>query len=162
MLQRRRARVQVGVRGKEAALTRGQRRSHSVFASRFSAIKLASSDVSDSISLSQAVYIYIYPHTHTYTHTHTQTHTHTHTHTHTKDSKSSTRTVLNFQHTTLGRAVTITRSRQIILSDDRQLVVKLGSNKTHWSPPHEKIYTVHKCWMVRKARTQRKRERTSM
>ena len=55
MRQRRRARVQVGVRGKEAALTRGQRRSHSVSAPRFSAIKLASSDVSDSISLSQAV-----------------------------------------------------------------------------------------------------------
>ena len=40
MLQRRRARVQVGVTGKETALSRGQRRSHSVSASRFSAIKL--------------------------------------------------------------------------------------------------------------------------
>ena len=40
MLQRRRARVQVGVTVKERALSRGQRRSHSVFAPRFSAIKL--------------------------------------------------------------------------------------------------------------------------
>ena len=40
MLQRRRARVQVGVTGKETALSRGQRRSHSVSAPRFSAIKL--------------------------------------------------------------------------------------------------------------------------
>ena len=43
MLQRCRARVQLGVTGKrriETALTRGQRRSHSVSAPRFSAIKL--------------------------------------------------------------------------------------------------------------------------
>ena len=42
MLQRRRARVQVGVTltGKETALSRGQRRSHSVSAPRFSAIQL--------------------------------------------------------------------------------------------------------------------------
>ena len=40
MLQRRRARVQVGVTGKETALSRRQRRSHSVSAPRFSAIKL--------------------------------------------------------------------------------------------------------------------------
>ena len=40
MLQRRRARVQVGVTRKETALSRGQRRSHSVSAPRFSAIKL--------------------------------------------------------------------------------------------------------------------------
>ena len=40
MLQRRRARVQVGVTGKETALSRGQRRSHSVSAPRFSALKL--------------------------------------------------------------------------------------------------------------------------
>ena len=40
MLQRRRACVQVGVTGKETAPSRGQRRSHSVSAPRFSAIKL--------------------------------------------------------------------------------------------------------------------------
>ena len=40
MLQRRGARVQVGVTGKETALSRGQRHSHSVSAPRFSAIKL--------------------------------------------------------------------------------------------------------------------------
>ena len=40
MLQRRGARVQVGVTGKEKALTRDQRRSHSVSALHFSAIKL--------------------------------------------------------------------------------------------------------------------------
>ena len=40
MLQQRRARVQVGVTGKETALTLGQRRSHSVSAPGFSAIKL--------------------------------------------------------------------------------------------------------------------------
>ena len=43
MLQRRGARVQVAVTmvtGKETALSRGQRRSHSVSAPRFSAIKL--------------------------------------------------------------------------------------------------------------------------
>ena len=40
MLQRCRARVQVGVKGEETALYRGQRRSHSVSAPRFSAIKL--------------------------------------------------------------------------------------------------------------------------
>ena len=39
MLLRRRARVQVGVTGKETALSRGQRRSHWVSAQRFSAIK---------------------------------------------------------------------------------------------------------------------------
>ena len=39
MIQRHRARVQVGVTGKETALARG-RRSHSVSAPRFSAIKL--------------------------------------------------------------------------------------------------------------------------
>ena len=59
MLQQCRARVQVGVTGKETAVSRGQRRSHSVSAPRFSAIKLDQtvgfSDVSDSISLSQAV-----------------------------------------------------------------------------------------------------------
>ena len=65
MLQRRRARVQVGATGKEqlflganAAVTRCLRR---VFL-RSSSIKLGFSDVSDSISLSQAVYtcMYIY------------------------------------------------------------------------------------------------------
>ena len=58
MLQRRRARVQVGVTGKETALSRGQPRSHSVLRRVFllsSSIKLGFSDVSDSISLSQAV-----------------------------------------------------------------------------------------------------------
>ena len=42
MLQRRRARVHVGVTGKETALgiARGQRHTHSVSAPRFSAIKL--------------------------------------------------------------------------------------------------------------------------
>ena len=59
MLQRRRARVQVGVTGKETALSRANaavtwclRR---VFL-RSSSIKLGFSDVSDSISLSQAVF----------------------------------------------------------------------------------------------------------
>ena len=45
MLQRRRARVQVGVTVKETALSRGQRRSHSVSAPRFSAIKLDQTEI---------------------------------------------------------------------------------------------------------------------